>query len=198
MGGYANKEEVNRRPPPSSLEEPLERSLTTIKPQKKQESLLLDDNNQTETIVPEGVATDPATGARTRKIRNVGSLTMSSSDNVTQKQKIVDRKGNNSSVLSDKVSISSNAYKKVPFGGIRNLELTVTNNSNHTLDNVLVEVQYLKPSEQPLRTENIQFKGVGPNSTSTIRLPDTNRGIGVSYRIIQIKTKSSEEGMAEN
>jgi hypothetical protein len=197
-GGYANKQDVSRRPPPSSLEQqPLDRSFTTIKPRKKQESLLLDDNSQSETILPESASVDPATGERTRKTRNAGSLTMSSIDNTPKKEK-QEQRTNYSGQFTNKVALSSNDYKKVPFGGIRNLELTVTNNTRFTLDNVLVEVQYLKPSEEPLRTETIQFKGVGPNSTSTIRLPDTNRGIKVSYRILHIKSKQAEDGVADN
>jgi hypothetical protein len=61
-----------------------------------------------------------------------------------------------------------------------------------------VELQYLKPSEQPLKTENIQFGSVGPKATSTIRVPDTNRGIKVVYRIVNIKSRQLDEGVAGN
>ena len=78
------------------------------------------------------------------------------------------------------------------FGGIRNLYLTVTNNSKYELDNVIVELQYLKPSEEPLRTENIHFKSVAPHGTATMRVPDTNRGIKVTYRIITIDSRQND------
>lgn len=93
--------------------------------------------------------------------------------------------------LEDLVSVASNDYKRVAFGGIRNLHLTVTNNSKFELDNVIVELQYLKPSEETLRTENIRFSSIGPNASSTIRVPDTNRGIKVNYRIINIDSRQT-------
>ena len=50
------------------------------------------------------------------------------------------------------VSVAANNYKQRAFGGVMNLELTVNNDSKFDLDKVLVELQYLKPSEQPIKT----------------------------------------------
>ena len=103
---------------------------------------------------------------------------------------------NNKNSLKDLVSVASNDYKRVAFGGIRNLYLTVTNNSKYELDNVIVELQYLKPSEDPLRTENIKFKSIAPNASLTLRVPDTNRGIKVEYKIINIDSKQNTDTVA--
>jgi hypothetical protein len=123
-----------------------------------------------------GAGINTITGERERKIR----------DNADSERPL-QKSGKTS--LKDFVSVSSNDYKRVAFGGIRNLYLTVTNNSKFELDNVIVELQYLKPSEEPLRTENINFKSIGPDASATIKIPDTNRGIKVSYRIISIDSK---------
>lgn len=152
------------------------RKETMIKQKEKKE---FDDKQ-----VSPGVETDPLTGERNKKVR-------SSSD--TEEKPALKIKKNS---LSELVSVSSNDYKRVAFGGIRNLQLTITNNSNFTLDNVIVELQYLKPSEEPLRTENIRFHSVAPNGTSTIRVPDTNRGIKVVYKIISIESKQSGDDVA--
>jgi len=153
------------------------RKETMIKPVQKKEF----DNNE----VAPNADFDLITGERTRKIRN---------DNGSTEEEPVERKNKNS--LHDLVSISSNDYKRVAFGGIRNLQLTVTNNSKYELDNVIVELQYLKPSEEPLRTENIRFRGVAPNGSSTIKIPDTNRGIKISYKIINIESKQNSDAVA--
>jgi hypothetical protein len=129
---------------------------------------------------------DILTGERTRKVRDDNSIT----------EEVPPVEGKNKNSLHDLVSIASNDYKRVAFGGIRNLQLTVTNNSKYELDNVIVELQYLKPSEEPLRTENIRFRGVAPNGTSTIKIPDTNRGIKISYKIINIESKQSSDAVA--
>ena len=78
------------------------------------------------------------------------------------------------------------------------MQLTVVNNSKFILDNVTVELQYIKPNELPLKTENIQFTSVAPNATSTIRVPDTNRGIKVIFRITNIRKKQADERVADN
>ncbi len=153
------------------------RKETMLKPAEKREF----DTNQT--APPAQI--DPITGERIRKLRT-GTNTID--------EKPIDRNSKNS--LNELVSVASNDYKRVAFGGIRNLQLTVTNNSKYELDNVIVELQYLKPSEEPLRTENIKFKGVAPNGTSTIRVPDTNRGIKINYKIINIESKQSNDAVA--
>jgi hypothetical protein len=153
------------------------RKETMIKPIEKKGF----DNNQ----AAPNADFDILTGERTRKVRN---------DNGSTEELSVERKNKNN--LHDLVSIASNDYKRVAFGGIRNLQLTVTNNSKYELDNVIVELQYLKPSEEPLRTENIRFRGVAPNGSSTIKVADTNRGIKISYRIINIESKQNSDAVA--
>jgi len=138
-------------------------------------------------VAPQPAEVDPVTGERNRNVRNNNSVSGA-------EEKAVMKPGKNS--LHDLVSVASNDYKRVAFGGIRNLYLTVTNNSKYELDNVIVELQYLKPSEEPLRTENIKFKSIAPNRSATIRVPDTNRGIKVAYKIITIDSKQNSDAVA--
>lgn len=128
-----------------------------------------------------GAILNPATGERERSLRNVSNEIFSA----------VETSARNS--LKDLVSVASNDYKRVAFGGIRDLQLTITNKSRYELDKVVVELQYLKPSEEPLRTENINFESIAPNSSVTIRVPDTNRGIKVQYRIVNIKSQQDPD-----
>ena len=134
-----------------------------------------------------GVDINESTGERNRKVRT--------DDNAAAEYKAPVRSSKNN--LANQVSVSSNDYKIVAFGGIRNLLLTVTNNSKYELDNVIVELQYLKPSEEPLRTENIRFRSIAPNESSTMKIPDTNRGIKVSYKIISIESKHNADDVAQ-
>ena len=99
--------------------------------------------------------------------------------------------------LSKLVTVESNEYKRVAFGGIRGLELTVYNDSKYLLDNVTVELEYLKPSEEPLKTENIQFRSISPGGSLTVRVPDTNRGIKVNYKITHILSSQSAKAAAD-
>lgn len=167
---------INEEQEPTTVR--IRKETMLIVPKEKEETLGRQFNQQPSEI-------DPVTGERNRKVRNNNS----SSSSI--EEKAVMKSSKNS--LHNQVSVASNDYKRVAFGGIRNLYLTVTNNSKYELDNVIVELQYLKPSEEPLRTENIKFRSIAPNASSTIRVPDTNRGIKVSYKIITIDSKQNSD-----
>jgi hypothetical protein len=94
------------------------------------------------------------------------------------------------------VSVKSNSYLRGAFGGIRGLELTVYNNSGYLLDEVSVELQIMKPSEQPLRTDIITFRNIAANGAVTVRVPDSQRGIRVDYRITNIESKQWQKSTA--
>jgi hypothetical protein len=94
------------------------------------------------------------------------------------------------------VNVKANNYKQRAFGGIMNLELTVNNDSKFTLDKVVVELEYLKPSEQPIKTEKIVFSSIEPNGSKTLKIPDYLRGIKVAYRIMEIESSQYERQTA--
>jgi len=86
------------------------------------------------------------------------------------------------------VAVSANNYRRRAFGGILNLELTVKNDSKYVLDKVIVELQYLKPGEEPLKTDKIIFNAIAPNGSQTIRVPDFLRGVKVKFTIEEIES----------
>jgi len=98
--------------------------------------------------------------------------------------------------IRDFVSVKSNSYVRGAFGGIRGLELTVYNRSGYLLDEVSVELQIIKPSEQPLRTDIITFRNISANGAVTVRVPDSQRGIRVDYRITNVESKQFEKSTA--
>lgn len=142
------------------------------------------------------VETNSQTGERSRTVRTVESLPQEKA--ATNTEEIRPVKKTTKSILGSQVFVTTNDYKRVAFGGIRNLELTVTNNSKYELDNVLVELEYLKPSEETFRTETYRFNGIAPSEAATIRVPDTNRGIKVKYRIVTIGSRQLNADMANN
>jgi cytoskeletal protein RodZ len=90
------------------------------------------------------------------------------------------------------VNVKANNYKQRAFGGVMNLELTVNNDSKFELDKVIVELVYLKPSEQPIKTETIVFSSIEANGSKTLKIPDYLRGIKVSYRVMEIESSQYE------
>ncbi len=92
--------------------------------------------------------------------------------------------------LSDQVSVEANDYKERDFGGFRNLQLTVTNESKVTLESVIVELAYKKYNDDILSTKHITFEAISPGDALTIKVPDNNRGAKLSYRIIRIDPRN--------
>ncbi len=91
------------------------------------------------------------------------------------------------------VNVKANNYKQRAFGGVMNLELTVNNDSKFELDKVIVELVYLKPSEQPIKTETIVFSSIEANGSKTLKIPDYLRGVKVSYRVMEIESSQYEK-----
>ena len=94
------------------------------------------------------------------------------------------------------VNVRANNYKQRAFGGVMNLELTVNNDSKFELDKVIVELEYLKPSEQPIKTEKIVFSAIEANGSKTLKIPDYLRGVKVTYRVMEIESSQYERQTA--
>ena len=91
------------------------------------------------------------------------------------------------------VNVKANNYKQRAFGGVMNLELTVNNDSKFELDKVIVELVYLKPSEQPIKTETVVFNSIEANGSKTLKIPDYLRGVKVSYRVMEVESSQYEK-----
>ena len=139
------------------------------------------DNLPSASQKAQNIEADPKTGERNKIVRTTtenntdATLPVASSKNSLLKQ----------------VNVKGNEYKVGTFGGIHDLQLTVVNNSNFLLDRVMVELQYLKPSAQPLKTNNVHFDNVPPNGSLTLDIPATNRGTKVTYKVINVQSKAA-------
>ena len=88
------------------------------------------------------------------------------------------------------VKAESNDYDSRSLGGISNLEITVNNPTDYTLDKVRVKIMYIKANGNIHETKYEDFYFIRPNTTATHRIPDTKRGTSVKYEIATIKSKA--------
>jgi hypothetical protein len=142
-----------------------------------------DNEEETESVINQSLpetSVNTASGERNKKSRSNNSANEVSEKSIPVTDDILKF-----------ISVKANNYKPGTFGGFHNLELTVTNDSKFTMDNVMVELQYLKLSEQPVKIEHIRFQSIAPGGSLTIRMPDTNRGAKLLYKIIKIEPKDS-------
>lgn len=87
------------------------------------------------------------------------------------------------------LSVKANEYNVAAFGGIRNLVLTLHNQSAHFLDKVAVEVHYLNPEGAIVKTDIVDFKFISPGESSAVAVKKSSRGVKVSTKIISVQSK---------
>jgi hypothetical protein len=100
--------------------------------------------------------------------------------------------------LANQVAVGANKYEVGTFGGIHDLQVTVTNRSAYSLDLVVVAVSYIQANKKTYKTENLYFRGIGPGSALMLEAPKSSRGINVEYKVTSINSKElglSEPGM---
>ena len=171
---------------------------------EKNEKVSFVPDDEVTSFQKKNVEVDPNTGERKKVVRDNDDETISSQTNSRNNTTSPGKKSKTEpnfietdhKDLRDLVSIQSNNYIRGTFGGIKGLELTVSNNSDYLLDEVSVELQIMKPSEQPLRTDIITFKNIGSNKSITVKVPDSQRGIRVDYHITNIESKQWDKGTA--
>ncbi|HET7118785.1 MAG TPA: hypothetical protein VFI29_20005 [Hanamia sp.] len=92
--------------------------------------------------------------------------------------------------ISSKIVLKANDYKVGFFGGIRNLKLTLQNNSRYTLDKVTVELKYMNQNGKIINTEYLSFQNVKAGDAPDLEVNKSNRGVKVEYNISHIECKA--------
>ena len=88
----------------------------------------------------------------------------------------------------ESVTVTTNDYKFSEMGGIKDLEIVVTNNTDYTLDNVRFEITYIKKNGGVWKNKEIDTDMIGSKSYMTIKVPDTDRGTSVRCRVISVES----------
>jgi hypothetical protein len=91
--------------------------------------------------------------------------------------------------LANQVSVGANTYSVGTFGGISDLQVTVTNRSAYPLDLVVVTVQYIQANKKVFKTENLYFRSIGAGSALMLEAPKSSRGIKVQYKVTTINSR---------
>jgi hypothetical protein len=91
--------------------------------------------------------------------------------------------------VASQISVGANNYSIGTFGGISDLQVTVTNRSAYPLDLVVVEVQYVQANKKVFKTEHLYFHGIGTGSALMLEAPKSSRGIKVQYKVMTINSR---------
>jgi hypothetical protein len=88
------------------------------------------------------------------------------------------------------VEFKTNSYRVDSWGGIYNLEIYATNNTDRIIDEVIVTVDYYKENNELYTTKQVSITNIQPNSYASTKVPDTNRGTRIETRISRITSSS--------
>lgn len=84
---------------------------------------------------------------------------------------------------------TTNQYQYRGIGGIFNLAVIFTNNTDCKMDEIKVDVNYIKEDGEIYKTENVVFYNVLPGTQQREQAPDSERGTSVQLEVSQAYSK---------
>jgi hypothetical protein len=87
------------------------------------------------------------------------------------------------------IHVSLNDYKTGLLGGVRDIKVTVSNQTAYPLDNVTVKLEYLKAKGKGFKTETIQISDIQPQASKSVQAPDSRRGMSLHLSLQRITSQ---------
>ncbi|NVK64922.1 MAG: zinc ribbon domain-containing protein [Flavobacteriales bacterium] len=81
------------------------------------------------------------------------------------------------------VTLEVNNYGQKVLGGIKNLEVTITNNMEYSINSAIVQIDYYKMNDKLYTTKYVQFGSISANHRLTKSAPETEWGAYVRCSI---------------
>jgi hypothetical protein len=154
-------------------------------------------NNRSEAAVPNSSNTISAIQVDSA----VGSVAPSESERLKElEQKEQERQAANEALTkknmeyrnnwSKYITHSTNHYRVDSWGGIYDLLISVTNNTERILDEVTVKVSYYKENGSLYTEQEVALYNVQPNGSKTVAVPDVSRGTRIETEISSISSRA--------
>ena len=87
------------------------------------------------------------------------------------------------------VGANTNRYSYSELGGISNLDIIVTNNTEYLLDEVNVNVDYIKDNGGIYKSEIVTIYNIPAKQDKSVSAPESDRGTSVEAKIQTISSK---------
>lgn len=94
--------------------------------------------------------------------------------------------------INNWVSTKTNQYSVDSWGGISNLDITVNNDTDFTLNSTTIAIEYIKKNGGIYKTEYLTFNDIPPHQNKTLSAPDSNRGLSVKIKTKKINSNELE------
>lgn len=87
------------------------------------------------------------------------------------------------------IHLSLNDYRTGLFGGIHDLQFTVNNGTEFSIDNLAVQIQYVKADGEVFKTEIVNIAGIPAKASRTAAAPDSRRGTSVKWLLLRMTSQ---------
>ena len=87
------------------------------------------------------------------------------------------------------VGANTNRYSYNELGGISNLDIIITNNTEYLLDEVNVNVDYIKDNGGIYKSEIVTIYNIPAKQDKSVSAPESDRGTSVEAKIQTISSK---------
>lgn len=94
--------------------------------------------------------------------------------------------------INNWVTTKTNQYSVDSWGGISNLDITVNNDTDFTLNSTTIAIEYIKKNGGTYKTEYVTFNDIPPHQNKTLSAPDSNRGLSVKIKTKKINSNELE------
>jgi GYF domain 2 len=84
------------------------------------------------------------------------------------------------------ITTTTNSYNYSEIGGISNLEIIVSNETDKKIDEVQVRIDYIKANGGTWKSETVSITNISPNSNKSVSAPSSERGTSVNIEIDNI------------
>lgn len=87
------------------------------------------------------------------------------------------------------ITLHTGDYKTGFLGGIRNLEITLRNQTEYPLDNAVVMVEYLRGNGSVFKSEPYTIHNIKEKGSQTIQASNSRKGSKVNIRLVSVTSQ---------
>ena len=87
------------------------------------------------------------------------------------------------------ISVNTGDYKTGFLGGIKNLQITVRNQTEYPLDNAVVKVEYLRGNGNVFKTENYTIHNIPEKGAQSVQASNSRKGVKVNIKLVSVTSQ---------
>lgn len=87
------------------------------------------------------------------------------------------------------IAVTAGNYRTGFLGGIRDLDITVRNQTEYPLDNVVVKVAYMRNNDEVFKTEQYTVNNIPEKGSRSIRASNSRKGSKVQVTLLSITSQ---------